>query len=163
MGSGDETNITRPHTKISTETFLATDETEKYTDVRIILAQLSGMAAAGTENRMDKVHTLQLEGYRKFDFMLLRAHAAQSGECSYNVDARRYYHARVMRDFTPFFNLQTILTIIFSPSVRSSIVHSRNSYLVYRQLCPEIISHKVSTPKIQSCLILGKTKRVTAL
>ena len=69
------------------------------------------MAAAGTENRMDKVHTLQLEGYRKFDFMLLRAHAAQSGECSYYIDVRRYHHARIMRDFTPFFNLQTILSM----------------------------------------------------
>ena len=59
------------------------DETEKYTDVRVILPQLSGVAAAGTENRMDRVHTLQLEGYRKFNFMLLRAHAAPSGECSY--------------------------------------------------------------------------------
>ena len=29
-----------------------------YTDVRIILAQLSGVAAAGTENRMDKVYIL---------------------------------------------------------------------------------------------------------
>ena len=94
--------------------------------------------------------------------MLLRAHAAPCGECSYYVDSRRYYHVRIMRDFTPFFNLQTILSIIFSPSVRSSIVHSRNSYLVYRQLHPEIISHKVSTLKIQSCLILGKTKSVTA-
>ena len=42
------------------------------------VTQLSGVAAAGTENRMGKVHTLQLEGYRKFDFMLLRAHAAPS-------------------------------------------------------------------------------------
>ena len=58
--------------RILTETFIATDETEKYTDVRVILAQLSGGTAAGTENRRDKVHTLQLEGYRKFDFMLLR-------------------------------------------------------------------------------------------
>ena len=45
---------THPHTKIFTETFLATDETEKYTDVRVILAQLSGGTAAGTENRRDK-------------------------------------------------------------------------------------------------------------
>ena len=45
-------------------------------DVRVILPQLSGVAAAGTENRMDKVHTLQLEGYRKFDFILLCTHAA---------------------------------------------------------------------------------------
>ena len=81
------------------------DETEKYTDVRVILAQLSGGTAAGTENRRDKVHTLQLKGYRKFDFMLLHAHAALSGECSYYVDATRYHHARIMRDFTPFFNL----------------------------------------------------------
>ena len=54
------------------------DETEKYMDIRVILVQLSlylwlnGGTAAGTENRKDKVHTLQLEGYRKFDFMLLR-------------------------------------------------------------------------------------------
>ena len=78
---------------------------EKYTDVRVILAQLSGGMAAGTENRRDKVHTRQLEGYRKFDFMLLHAHAAFSGEYSYYVDATRYHHAQIMRDFTPFFNL----------------------------------------------------------
>ena len=88
-----------------TETLLATDETEKYTDVRVILPQLSGVEAAVTENRMDKVHTLQVEGYRKFDFMPLHAHAAPPGECSYYVDARRYHHAQIMRDFTPFFNL----------------------------------------------------------
>ena len=47
-------------------------------DIRVILAQLSlclwlsGGTAAGTETRKDKVHTLQLEGYREFDFMLLR-------------------------------------------------------------------------------------------
>ena len=52
--------------------------------------------AAGTENRRDKVHTLQLEGYRKFDFMLLHAHAASSGERSYYVDATWYYHAQIM-------------------------------------------------------------------
>ena len=48
--------------------------------------------------RRDKVHTLQLEGYRKLDFMLLQA--ASSGECSYYryVDATRYH-------FTPFFLL----------------------------------------------------------
>ena len=51
---------------------------EKYTDIRVILVQLSlclwlsGSTAAVTENRKDKVHTLQLEGYMKFDFMLLR-------------------------------------------------------------------------------------------
>ena len=56
-------------------------------DIRVILPQLSGVAAAGTENRMDKVHTLQLEGYRTFDVMRLRAHAAPSVECSYYVDA----------------------------------------------------------------------------
>ena len=78
---------------------------EKYTDVRVILAELSGGTAAGTENRRAKVHTLQLEGYRKFDFMLLHSHAASSGECSYYVHATRYHHARIMRDFTPFFNL----------------------------------------------------------
>ena len=33
---------THPHTKFFTETFIATDKTEKYTDVRVILAQLSG-------------------------------------------------------------------------------------------------------------------------
>ena len=44
---------------------------EKYRDVCVILAQLNGGTAAGTENR-NKVHTLQLEGYRKFDFMQLR-------------------------------------------------------------------------------------------
>ena len=58
------------------------------------------MAAAGTENGMGKVHTLQLEGYSKFHFMLLHAHAASSGECSYYVDARRYNHVQLMRDFT---------------------------------------------------------------
>ena len=63
------------------ETSLATDETEKYTDVRVILAQLSGGTAAGTENRRDKVHTLQLKGYRKFDFILLHAHAASRSCC----------------------------------------------------------------------------------
>ena len=40
---------THPHTKIFTETFIATDETEKYTDVRVILAEFSGGTAAGTE------------------------------------------------------------------------------------------------------------------
>ena len=60
------------HTNILTKTFLATDEMEKYTDVCVILAQLSSGTAAGIRNRRDKVHTLQLEGYRKFDFMLLR-------------------------------------------------------------------------------------------
>ena len=61
------------------------DETEKYTDVRVILPQLSDVAAAGKGNRMDKVHTLQLEGYKKFDFMLFRPNAARCGECSYYV------------------------------------------------------------------------------
>ena len=69
------------------EAIIPADETEKYTDIRVILAQLSGGPAAGTENRRDKVHTLQLKGYRKFDFMLLHAHAASSGECSHYVDA----------------------------------------------------------------------------
>ena len=81
------------------------NDTEKYTDVRVVLPQLSGVVAAGIENRMEKVHTLQLEGYSKFNFMLLHAHAASSGECSYYVDTRRYHHAQLMRDFTPFFNL----------------------------------------------------------
>ena len=62
------------------------NDTEKYTDVRVVLPQLSGVVAAGIENRMEKVHTLQLEGYSKFNFMLLCAHAAPSGECSYYVD-----------------------------------------------------------------------------
>ena len=53
---------------------------------------------------MDKEHILQLEGYRKFNFMLLRARAAPCGECSYHVDATRYRHMRIMRDFTPFCN-----------------------------------------------------------
>ena len=110
---------TRPQTKLFTETFLATDETEKYTDICVILPHLGGVAAAGTENRMDKIHTLQLEGYRKFDFMRLRTqcHAAPSGECSYFLDARQYHHAQVMRDFTSFFNLQTTLSMehIFLP------------------------------------------------
>ena len=65
-------------------------------DVRVLLPQLSGVAAAGTENRMGKVHTLQLEGYSKFNFMLLRAHAAPSGECSYYVNVRRYHHVQLM-------------------------------------------------------------------
>ena len=39
---------------------IAANETEKYTDIRVILPQLSGGTAAGTENRRDKVHTLQL-------------------------------------------------------------------------------------------------------
>ena len=60
---------TYPHT--------AMDETEKYTNVCVILAQLRGVMAAGTENRRDKVHTLQLEGCRSFisccfTLMLLR-------------------------------------------------------------------------------------------
>ena len=42
--------------------------------------------------RRDKVHTLQLEGYGKLDFMLLQA--ASSGECS-------YYRVR-RRDTVPF-------------------------------------------------------------
>ena len=49
---------TCPHAKIFTETVIATDETEKYTDIRVILPQLSGVVAAGTRNRMDKVHTV---------------------------------------------------------------------------------------------------------
>lgn len=54
---------------------------QKYTDIRVILPYLNGVATAGTENRMDKVQTLQLEGYRKFDHMWLRTqcHAAPSG------------------------------------------------------------------------------------
>ena len=76
--------------------------------------------------------------------MLLHAHAALSGECSYYVHATRYHHARIMWDFTPLVNDTFNGTLIFSPSVRSSIVHTCNSYSVYRQLCPEIISHKVS-------------------
>ena len=66
---------TFPHTLFQREAIIAADETEKYTDIRVILAQLSlclwlrGSTAA--ENRKDKVHTLRLEGYRKFDFMLL--------------------------------------------------------------------------------------------
>ena len=75
---------------------------EKYTDVCVILPQLSGVAAVWAENRMDKVHFLQLEGYIKFDFMLLRTHAALSGECSYYADVTRYHHAQIMQDFTPF-------------------------------------------------------------
>ena len=55
------------------------------------------------EHRMNKVHTVQLEGYKKFDFMLLCAHAAPSGECSYYLDATQYHHARIMQDFTVFF------------------------------------------------------------
>ena len=93
---------TRPHTKIFTETLIATDETEKYTDVRVIVPQLSGVAAAGTGNRMDKVHTLQLEGYRKFDFMLFRPHATLCGECSYYVNTTRYHRTRIMQDFALF-------------------------------------------------------------
>ena len=57
------------HTKLSTETFLAVYEMQKYTDIRLILPYLNGVATAGTENRMDKVQTLQLEGYRKFDYV----------------------------------------------------------------------------------------------
>ena len=74
-------------------------------DVRVIVPQLSSVAAAGTENRMGKVHTLQLEGYRKFDFMLFHPHATPCGECSYYVDATRYHRTRIMRDFTLFVNL----------------------------------------------------------
>ena len=87
---------TFPHTLFQREAIIPANETEKYTDIRVILAQLSGGPAAGTENRRDKVHTLQLKGYRKFDFMLLHAHAASSGECSHYVDATRYYHAGIM-------------------------------------------------------------------
>ena len=89
-------------TKIFTETFLATDETKKYTDVRVILPQLSGGTAAVTENRRDKVHTLQLKGYRKFDFMLLHAHAALSGECSYYVDTTWYHHVHYLAIWLDF-------------------------------------------------------------
>ena len=46
---------THTHTKIFTEILLATDETEKYTDVYIILAQLSSGTVAGTENRINKL------------------------------------------------------------------------------------------------------------
>ena len=73
--------------------------------VSLHLMQLSGVAAAETENKMDKVYTLQLEGYRKFDFMLFCPHATPCGECSYYVDATRYRRMRIMRDFTPFVNL----------------------------------------------------------
>ena len=80
-----------------TETFLATDETEKYTEKYVIFSQLSVDTATGTENRRTiQVHTLQLKFYNKFDFMLLHAHAALSGECSYYVHATRYHHARIM-------------------------------------------------------------------
>ena len=67
-----------PHILFQREAIIPADETDKYTGIHVILAQLSlclwlnGGTAAGTENRKDKVHTLQLEGYRKFDFMLLR-------------------------------------------------------------------------------------------
>ena len=39
----------------------------------------SSVVAAGTGSRMDKLHTLHLEGYRMFDFMLLHTHTALSG------------------------------------------------------------------------------------
>ena len=39
----------------------------------------SSVVAAGTGSRMDKLHTLHLEGYRMFDFMLLHTHTAPSG------------------------------------------------------------------------------------
>ena len=39
----------------------------------------SSVVAAGTGSRMDKLHTLHLEGYRMFDFMLLHTHIAPSG------------------------------------------------------------------------------------
>ena len=67
------------------ETFLATDETEKCVNICVFWPQLSSVAVAGTENRMDEVHSLQLEGYRKFDFMLLHSYAALCGECSYTM------------------------------------------------------------------------------
>ena len=46
-GGGCETS---PHTKILMETILATDEMEEYMDVNVILPQLSGVTAAGTEH-----------------------------------------------------------------------------------------------------------------
>ena len=39
----------------------------------------SSAVAAGTGSRIDKLHTLHLEGYRRFDFMLLHTHTAPSG------------------------------------------------------------------------------------
>ena len=54
-----------PHTLFQREAIIAADEMEKYTDIRVNLAQLSlclwlsGGTPAGTENRKDKVHTLQ--------------------------------------------------------------------------------------------------------
>ena len=41
--------------KFFTKILLATDETEKYTDVNIILAQLSSGTVARMENRINKV------------------------------------------------------------------------------------------------------------
>ena len=57
---------------------------------------------------------------------------------------------------------------MFSSSIRSAIVHSCNSYSVYRQLRPEIISHHAqSILKFQflynMSLFLSKTKSATAL
>ena len=73
--------------------------------------------------------TLHLEGYRKFDFMQLCTHAVPSGECSYYLDVTGYHHAQIMQDFTLFIN-DSLMEHIFSPSVRSSIVHSCNSYIL---------------------------------
>ena len=42
---------TFPHTLFQREAIIPADETEKYTDIRVILAQLSGGPGAGTENK----------------------------------------------------------------------------------------------------------------
>ena len=104
------------------------DDTEKYTDIRVILAELSSGMADGTENRRNKVHTLQLEGYRKFDFMLLHAHGLENAATMYKNTIMcesceiSYHFLTCKRHFQ--------WKLIFSLSVRSSIVQSCNSYSV---------------------------------
>ena len=54
---------------------IATDEMEKCTDVRVLLPQLSGVTAAGTENRMGKVLVSEPD--------LARGGGGGSGELAY--------------------------------------------------------------------------------
>ena len=133
VGSIDNTVRDVKRIRILTETFIATDKTGKYTDIRVILAELSGGTAAGTENRRDKVHTLQLEGYS-----LISCCFVWRIQLLCTRDTVSDHHARIMRDFTPFFNLNdTVAFKLWNPYIFSQctfcLVHSCNSYSIYRQ------------------------------
>ena len=78
--------------------------------------------------------------------MLLHTHAAQSGECSYYVDATQYHHANHVRFHTHFVNDTSMEHLHFLPVY---VLVFYISYLVYRQLRLNIISHKVNILKFQ--------------